>query len=49
MLTFGHVGYSAEHPAQLLYRDAIGYEIGEGPENIQKILLSRLAFGKTPS
>lgn len=49
MLTFGHIGYSAEHTAQLLYRDAIGYEIGEGPENIQKILLSRLTFGKTPS
>ena len=49
LLTIGHVGYSIDHPAQLRLRDVIGAELGEGTENIQKIILSRLVFGQSPS
>jgi cyclohexanecarboxyl-CoA dehydrogenase len=45
LLVNGHVGYSREHPSQLRLRDAIGIEIGEGPANIQNIILSRQLFG----
>lgn len=48
LITFGHTGYSLEHPVQLRLRDILGAELGEGPANIQKILLSRYLLGANP-
>lgn len=48
LITFGHTGYTLEHPVQLRLRDILGAELGEGPANIQKILLSRYLLGSNP-
>ncbi len=42
---FGSYGYSAEYPAERLYRDAKSYQIVEGTSNIQKIIISRSLLG----
>lgn len=49
LLTFGHTGYSLEHPIQLRLRDILGAELGESPANIQKILLARYLLGTNPN
>ena len=33
---------------ELRWRDVIGYELGEGPENVQRLILSRLLLGCRP-
>lgn len=48
LITFGHTGYTLEHPVQLRLRDVLGAELGEGPTNIQKMLLSRYLLGVNP-
>jgi cyclohexanecarboxyl-CoA dehydrogenase len=49
VLTIGHVAYSREHAAQVRLRDVLGTELGEGPANIQKIVVARAMFGVKPS
>jgi len=43
---FGSYGYSAEYPAERLYRDAKSYQIVEGTSNIQKLIISGALIGK---
>lgn len=45
MKIYGAYGYSSEYPAARLYRDAMLMTIGEGTNNIQKILLANDALG----
>jgi cyclohexanecarboxyl-CoA dehydrogenase len=49
LLVLGHTGYSHEHPVQLRLRDVMAAELAEGPEHIQKILLTRDLLGAIPS
>lgn len=49
LLVSGHLGYTREHVAQRRLRDVIGTELGEGPTNVQRILLARRLFGVSPS
>lgn len=48
ILTIGHVAYSREHPAQVRLRDVLATELGEGPSNTQRMIISRDLFGVTP-
>ncbi|MDZ7578241.1 MAG: acyl-CoA dehydrogenase family protein, partial [Candidatus Nanopelagicales bacterium] len=41
LLTFGHVGYSAESPLGQRLRDVIGLEIGDGTEQVSKLVIAR--------
>ncbi|MBI3376383.1 MAG: acyl-CoA dehydrogenase family protein [Betaproteobacteria bacterium] len=49
MKIFGSYGYSTEYPAERFYRDAKSLQIVEGTSNIQKIIISGMAFGTTPN
>ena len=41
LLTFGHVGYSAEYPLEQRLRDAMGYEFADGTADIMKLNILR--------
>jgi alkylation response protein AidB-like acyl-CoA dehydrogenase len=43
--TLGGAGYSAEHPAERLYRDAKITEIYEGTSEIQRLVIARDLLG----
>jgi cyclohexanecarboxyl-CoA dehydrogenase len=45
LLTYGHVGYSREHPVGQLMLDVMGSEIGDGTAQIQKLVIARELFG----
>jgi cyclohexanecarboxyl-CoA dehydrogenase len=45
----GHAGYTFESPIQLRMRDILGAELGEGPANTQRLLMSRILLGSNPS
>lgn len=49
LLFFGHAGYALENPMQLRLRDVLAAELGEGPANIQRLILSRRLLGANPS
>src|SRR5438477_1564501 len=46
LLTFGHLGYSAETPHGQRLRDLIGLEIGDGTANIAKLVVARSLLGR---
>ena len=46
LLIHGHYGYSTEYPVEQRLRDAIGWEIADGAEEIQKLIVTRNIFGK---
>ncbi|GAY15803.1 acyl-CoA dehydrogenase family protein [Mycobacterium sp. shizuoka-1] len=46
MVTFGNVGFADELPLQAMRRDLQGLLIGDGTPQIQKLIISRLAFGR---
>ena len=46
LLIFGHVGYSEEYPLEQRLRDVIGFELGDGTAETQKVVLVRELMGK---
>ncbi|MGH9114861.1 MAG: acyl-CoA dehydrogenase family protein, partial [Acidimicrobiales bacterium] len=46
LLTFGHVGFSAESPIGQRLRDVIGLEIGDGTAQASKLVISRHLLGR---
>ena len=42
----GHYGYSTELPHQQRLRDIIGWQIGDGSEEVMKLLIARSRFGR---
>jgi cyclohexanecarboxyl-CoA dehydrogenase len=46
MVIIGHPGYSTEHPISMRLRDVIGYQLGDGTPQIQKMIIARLMIGK---
>lgn len=49
MKIYGSYGFSTEYPAERFYRDAKSLQIVEGTSNIQKVIISGMAFGFTPN
>ncbi|MGH3261321.1 MAG: acyl-CoA dehydrogenase family protein [Trebonia sp.] len=47
LLTFGHLGYSAENPVGQRLRDVIGLEIGDGTAQAAKLVVARHLLGRT--
>ncbi len=47
MKIFGSFGYSTEYPAERFYRDAKSLQVVEGTSNVQKIIISGMACGRT--
>lgn len=46
LLTHGHGGYSTDLPHQQRMRDVMGLQIGDGTEQIQKMIISREKIGR---
>ncbi|PZH09051.1 acyl-CoA dehydrogenase [Streptomyces sp. NTH33] len=46
LLTFGHLGYSAESPLGQRLRDVIGLEIGDGTAQVSKLVIARNLLGR---
>jgi cyclohexanecarboxyl-CoA dehydrogenase len=46
LLLHGHYGYSRDLPIEQRLRDVIGWQIGDGAENIMKLIVARELFGK---
>ncbi|MCP4038563.1 MAG: cyclohexanecarboxyl-CoA dehydrogenase [bacterium] len=46
LLLHGHYGYTKELPIEQRLRDVIGWQIGDGPAQIQKLILARRLFGR---
>lgn len=46
LLTVGHVAYSSESPIGQRLRDVIGLEIGDGTEQVSKLIISRHLLGR---
>ena len=46
MVIIGHPGYSTEHMISTRLRDVLGYQLGDGPPQIQKMIIARLMIGK---
>ena len=46
ILTFGHYGWSMDLPHQQRLRDVMGFEIGEGPAQIMKLVVARERVGR---
>jgi cyclohexanecarboxyl-CoA dehydrogenase len=46
MVIIGHPGYSTEHMISTRLRDVIGYQMGDGTPQIQKMIIARLMIGK---
>lgn len=46
LLTLGHVGYSTEHKVGQRLRDVIGLEIGDGTEQVSKLVIARGLLGR---
>ncbi len=46
MLLHGHKGYSKELPIQQRLRDVIGWQIGDGSEEVMKLIIARSMFGR---
>ncbi len=46
LLTFGHMGYSAESPLGQRLRDVIGLEIGDGTAQVSKLVIARSLLGR---
>jgi len=46
LLIHGHYGYSQDHPHEQRLRDVLGWEIGDGTAQIQKLIIARDLIGK---
>ncbi len=46
LLTFGHMGYASESPMGQRLRDVIGLEIGDGTEQVSKLIIARALLGR---
>lgn len=46
MVIIGHPAYSVEHPISQRLRDAVGFQMGDGTPQIQKLIISRMLIGK---
>jgi cyclohexanecarboxyl-CoA dehydrogenase len=46
LLLHGHYGYTNEFPIEQRLRDVIGWEIGDGTAQIQKLIISRQLLGR---
>lgn len=46
LLLHGHCGYTRDFPIEQWLRDVIGWQIGDGTPQIQKLIVARLIFGK---
>ena len=46
MVIRGHLGYTESLPIGQRLRDVAGWQIGDGPPQIQKLMLSRTIFGR---
>ena len=42
----GHYGYSMDLPHQQRLRDIIGWQIGDGSEEVMKLIIVRSRFGR---
>ncbi|MFW9842922.1 MAG: TIGR03960 family B12-binding radical SAM protein [Candidatus Thorarchaeota archaeon] len=45
LLLHGHMGYRTELPHQQRLRDVIGWQIGDGSEEVMKLIITRELFG----
>jgi cyclohexanecarboxyl-CoA dehydrogenase len=46
MVIRGHLGYTESLPIAQRLRDVAGWQIGDGPPQIQKLMISRKIFGR---
>jgi cyclohexanecarboxyl-CoA dehydrogenase len=46
LLLHGHTGYTRDLPIEQRLRDVIGWEIGDGTPQIQKLILARRLIGR---
>ncbi|MBI4831000.1 MAG: acyl-CoA dehydrogenase family protein [Candidatus Lindowbacteria bacterium] len=46
LLLHGHYGYTNEFPIEQRLRDVLGWQIGDGTPQIQKLIISRLLLGR---
>ncbi|MFQ5409333.1 MAG: acyl-CoA dehydrogenase family protein [Anaerolineales bacterium] len=46
LLIHGQLGYSERHPVQQRLRDVLGWEIGDGTAEIQKLIIAREIIGR---
>ena len=46
LLLHGHYGYTDEFPIEQRLRDVIGWQIGDGTQQIQKLIISRQLLGR---
>ena len=46
LLTHGHYGYSTDLPHEQRLRDVMGLQIGDGTEQIQKMIIAREKIGR---
>ncbi len=46
LVLHGHYGYSRDLPIEQRLRDVIGWQIGDGAENIMKLIIARDVIGK---
>ncbi|MEE9400953.1 MAG: acyl-CoA dehydrogenase family protein [Dehalococcoidia bacterium] len=46
MVIIGHPAYSTEHPISQRLRDVIGFQMGDGTPQMQKLIISRMVLGK---
>jgi cyclohexanecarboxyl-CoA dehydrogenase len=46
LLLHGHYGYTRDLPIEQRLRDVIGWQIGDGPAQIQKLILARRLLGR---
>ena len=46
LLLHGHYGYARDLPIEQRLRDVIGWQIGDGPAQIQKLILARKLLGR---
>ena len=46
LLLHGHYGYSTALPIQQRLRDVIGWQIGDGSEEVMKLIIARSLVGR---
>lgn len=46
MVIIGHPAYSTEHPISQRLRDVVGFQMGDGTPQMQKLIITRMMLGK---
>lgn len=46
MAILGHPAYSTEHPVSQRLRDVVGFQMGDGTPQMQKLIIARMLMGK---